>query len=123
MIKKPAKKSARPSAPKKKPAPKNKPGKPAASKKQSPAKGPQDEIGRVVAFFRIPIVAVVKLTKGTLKMGDRIWIKGHTTDIKQTIPSMQIDHQPITEAKKGNEAGIKVSARVRRGDRVYRITA
>lgn len=80
------------------------------------------EIGRVVVFFRIPVVAVVKVTKGSLKMGDQIWIKGHTTDQKLTISSMQINHQPIPEAKKGDEAGVKVSSRARRGDRVYRIT-
>ena len=79
------------------------------------------EVGRVVAFFRIPVVAVVKVTKGSLKAGDQIWIKGHTTDQKLTVSSMQINHQPIPEAKKGDEAGVKVSSRARRGDRVYRI--
>jgi len=91
------------------------------SKKKPPASGPEKEIGRVVAFFRLPVVAVVKVTKGSLKLGDRIWIRGHTTNLKQTITSIQINHQPIQEAKKGVEAGVKVSSRARRGDRVYRI--
>lgn len=75
----------------------------------------------MAAFFRIPVVAVIKVTKGGLRLGDRIWIKGHTTDLKQTVASLQINHQPIREAKKGAEAGVKVDSRARRGDRVYRI--
>ena len=97
--------------------------KPAASKKTPPAKAkaPGKEIGRVVAFFRIPVVAVIRITGGRLKTGDRIWIKGHTTDLKQTVASMQVDHKPVQQIRKGGEAGVKVSGRVRRGDRVYRV--
>lgn len=87
----------------------------------SKAEKPEKEIGRVVAFFRIPRVAVVRVTRESLKVGDRIWIKGHTTNLKATVASLQIDHQPIQEARKGNEAGVQVSSRVRRGDRVYRL--
>ena len=93
----------------------------AASKKGAPADIKEPEIGRVVAFFRMPVVAVIKVTQGTLKAGDRIWIKGHTTDLKQVVASMQIDHQPVSVVPKGGEAGVKVSSMARRGDRVYRI--
>lgn len=121
-----AKKQARKTktAPKK---PKSRPKKkPAAAKKKKPAvKKPApagDEIGEVVAFFRIPVVAVIKVTKGSLQAGDTVWIKGHTTDLKLAISSMQVDHRPVQQAKKGDEVGVKVSARTRRGDRVYRIS-
>lgn len=92
-----------------------------ASKKLLLPPGAKEEIGRVVVFFRIPVVAVVKVSRGSIKLGDRIWIRGHTTDLKETVASMQINHQPIQEARKGDEAGVKVSARARRGDRVYRL--
>lgn len=92
--------------------------KPASLKKKRKPQ-PTDSIGEVIAFFRIPVVAVIKITKGSLKTGDAIWIKGHTTDLKQTIGSMQVDHRPIQRVKKGEEFGLKISARVRRGDRVY----
>lgn len=108
-----------------KPKPKAKERKPASTKKKGPSKKKApagDQLGEVVAFFRIPVVAVIKVKQGSLKMGDYLWIKGHTTDLKQTIYSMQINHQPIREARKGQEAGVKVSSRVRRGDRVYRIS-
>ena len=97
--------------------------KPAAKKKAAksaqPKRKSEKEIGRVVGFFRIPMVAVLKVTGEKLKMGDRIWIRGHTTDLKETLSSLQINHQPIQEAKKGDEIGVKISARARRGDRVY----
>lgn len=101
---------------------KAKPAKKAAAPKKRGAAPLEGEVARVVAFFRIPVVAVLKVTVGPLKAGDPVWIRGHTTDLKQTIASMQVDHKPIPEAKKGMEVGVKVSARVRRGDRVYRIT-
>ncbi|MBI4227241.1 MAG: translation elongation factor-like protein [Candidatus Omnitrophica bacterium] len=81
------------------------------------------EVGRVIAFFRIPVVAVIKIARGQLAVGDRIWIKGHTTDAKLAVASMQIDHQPIQTARRGDEVGVKVSRRARRGDRVYRLPA
>ena len=109
-----------PSAAKKKKVarPKGKP-----KKQPPPSSGPEKEIGRVVAFFRVPVVVVVRLTRGGLKLSDRIWIKGNTTDLKQVVASMQINHQPIREARKGQEVGVKVSSRARRGDRVHLIAA
>ena len=116
---KPAKKRTVKKAARKKPASK-KPA--AASKKKKARAAPSDSdkpIGEVVAFFRIPVVAVIKLTQGSLKVGDTIWIYGHTTNIKQTIASMQINHKPVAQIRKGAEAGIKIPSRARRGDRIY----
>ena len=73
----------------------------------------------MTVFFRIPVVAVIRVTRGRIKVGDKVWIRGHTTDLKETITSMQVEHQPIQIAKKGDEVGVKISARARRGDRVY----
>lgn len=135
--KKPARKStAGKKTPRKKPVsrskPKSQPKKSRQKKsppsKKKPSKGKSkkavplgDPLGEVVAFFRIPVVAVIKITKGDLKDGDQIWIKGHTTDLKQTVASLQVNHQPIQKARKGDEVGLKISARARRGDRVYRL--
>jgi len=82
---------------------------------------PGEEVGEIVGFFAVPSAAIVRITKGTLKIGDSIWITGHTTDLKETVRSMQVEHQPISEAKAGQEVGIQVSAKVRRNDRVYKI--
>ena len=90
---------------------------------QPPRPKPTGEaIGEVVGFFAVPSAAIIKITKGSLKAGETIWIHGHTTDLKQKIDSLQIDRKPIEEGKEGQEVGVKVSARVRRNDRVYKIS-
>lgn len=80
----------------------------------------EKEIGRISTFFSHVEVAAIKLT-GTLKVGDRIHVKGHTTDFEQLVDSMQIDRKDIKAAKKGDEIGIKVTDRVRPNDKVFRI--
>lgn len=82
---------------------------------------PEQEIGKVSDFFAHVVVAGIEMTD-ILKVGDRIHIKGHTTDIEMTVDSMQIDNKNVSEAKKGQAVGIKVPERVRAGDIVYRIT-
>ncbi len=78
------------------------------------------EIGRVFTYFTHVGVAGIELL-GTLKVGDTIHIKGHTTDFQQKVDSIQIDNKPVEEAKKGDSIGIKVSERVRPGDRIYKV--
>jgi len=82
---------------------------------------PEVEIGKVTDYFAKPVVAGVELSGG-LKIGDKIHIKGSTTDMELAVESMQIDRVDITEAKSGDLVGIKLPDRVRRGDKVYKIT-
>jgi translation elongation factor EF-1alpha len=82
---------------------------------------PDVEIGKVTDFFAKPVVAGIELS-GTLKIGDRIHIKGSTTDMELTVESMQIERVNITEGKPGDLVGIKVLDRVRRGDTIYKVT-
>lgn len=79
------------------------------------------EIGNVTDFFAKPVVAGVQLT-GALRIGDRIRIRGGSTDMELAVRSMQIDRVSVTEGKAGDLVGIEVPDRVRRGDRVYKIT-
>jgi selenocysteine-specific translation elongation factor len=82
---------------------------------------PEEEIGRISDFFARPVVAGIDLT-ASLKVGDRIRIKGHTTDLELAVESMQISNMDVQEAKSGDSVGVKVPDRVRRGDSVYKIT-
>jgi selenocysteine-specific translation elongation factor len=82
---------------------------------------PEVEIGKVSDFFARPVVAGIELT-ATLKLGDKIHIQGHTTDLEMTVDSMQINNVDVQEAKAGDAVGVKVSDRVRRGDTVYKVT-
>jgi putative protease len=79
------------------------------------------EIGKVTDFFAKPVVAGIELS-GALKTGDKIHIKGSTTDMEVAVESMQIDRVDITEGKPGDLVGIKVLDRVRPGDKVYKVT-
>jgi putative protease len=79
------------------------------------------EIGKVTDFFAKPVVAGIELC-GALKTGDKIHIKGSTTDMEVAVESMQIDRVDITEGKPGDLVGIKVLDRVRPGDKVYKVT-
>ena len=81
----------------------------------------EELIGEVSDFFAHPVVAGIELT-GKVKVGDNIVIRGHTTDLKMTVESLQVEHESVPEAKKGDSIGIKVKDRVRVGDKVYKVT-
>ena len=83
---------------------------------------PEEKIGMVIKFFAKPEVAAIELTDGSLSLGDRIHIVGHTTDFELEIDSMQIDNAPVDHAEKGSSIGIKVRDRVREHDVVYKVT-
>jgi len=78
------------------------------------------EIGMVTDFFARPVVAGLDLKVG-LKRGDKIHIKGHTTDLELVVESIQIQNKDVAEARPGDSIGIKVPDRVRREDRVYKV--
>lgn len=78
----------------------------------------EKEIGTVSGYFSHVGVAAIKLS-GDLKVGDKIHIKGYTTDFEQKIGSMQIEKKNVKQAKKGHHIGIKVSEKVRPGDKVF----
>jgi putative protease len=82
---------------------------------------PEERVGRVNDYFARIGVAGIDL-EGTLRVGDRIHIKGHTTDFEQTVESMQIEHEAVQEAHAGQAVGVKVRERCRDGDIVYKVT-
>jgi len=88
-------------------------------KKILPKKPKEDIIGVITHYFPKVRAGVVKIKK-PLSLGERIRIKGHTTDFTQTVTSMQINHVPIKKAKRGDEIGLLVDSRVRRNDLVYK---
>jgi putative protease len=81
---------------------------------------PGKRIGTVSSYFSNVEVAAIKLI-GPLKVGDRIRIKGNTTDFEQEVKSMQIERKKVEKAKKGDHIGIKVPDKVRPNDKVFLI--
>ena len=88
--------------------------------KKAPGLG-LEKIGEVTHYFPHVNAAAVLLLKDGLKVGDEIYLKGHTTDFKEKVRSIQLDHVSIEEGKKAQEIGLLVKSRVRIGDSVYRI--
>lgn len=82
----------------------------------------EERVGEVVKFFAKPSVAAVKVVAGEIRLGDKIRIVGHTTDLIETIDSMEMNNQKIEKAVTGDLIGIKVSDRVRPGDEVFKVT-
>jgi translation elongation factor EF-1alpha len=79
------------------------------------------QIGEITHYFDHISVAVVKLSD-KVKAGEKVLVEGHTTNFEQALDSMQVDHKPVKEAKKGESIGLKVADKVRAGDKVYRVS-
>jgi len=77
-------------------------------------------IGQVAHYYSKIGVAIIQLEED-LKVGDRIAIVGATTDLEQDVKSIQVEHQNISEAKKGDLVGMKAKAKVREGDTVFKL--
>jgi putative protease len=77
-------------------------------------------IGEINHYYDQISVAVIDLSD-IIQVGDVIHILGRTTDFRQNVTSMQIEHQSIEEAGSGQEIALKVTQRVRRGDKVFKL--
>ncbi len=82
----------------------------------------EEQVAVIVKFFVKPSVAALEVTNGTIKKGDLLKYKGHTTDFTEEIASMEIDNQSVDEVKAGDLVGVKVKERVREGDKVYKVS-
>ena len=81
----------------------------------------EKEIGTVLHYFGKVSVGIIELND-TLKVGDKVHIKGHATDITEDVPSMEIEHVVVSEGKAGDKVGIKVTQKVHEHDKVYKVT-
>jgi len=79
------------------------------------------ELGKITHYFSKIGVAAIEITQDTLRVGDTIHVKGHTSDFSQTIDSMQIDGQPVEEATVGQSVGIKAADHAREHDTVFKV--
>ena len=82
---------------------------------------PGERIGVVTHYYGAPMVAIVKLEAGTLRVGDSIHIRGHTSDFSQRVESIQVDHAPVNEVGPQDDFGIKVREHAREHDVVYKL--
>ncbi len=78
------------------------------------------EVGTVTHFFAKISVAVIEL-KSSISVGDKILVRGPTTNLEQIINSMEIEHKKVERAEAGQSIGMKMDDRVRERDSVYKI--
>ncbi len=117
---------ARRAAPKKAPAARPAPRPRPAAIAPVPPRGPlpgEERVGFVTHYYGHLSVAAIRLESGSLRVGDTIRILGHTSDFRQRVESMQVEHQPVTEAGRRQEIGLKVTEHARENDDVYKVTS
>ena len=78
-------------------------------------------VGTVTDYYARIGVAAITLSGGALAVGDTIRIHGHTTDLTQTVESLQVEHQAVQRAERGSGVALKVRERVRKHDEVWRV--
>ncbi len=90
----------------------------------APTAGPGElRVGVVTHYYTHLGVAVIRLEADSLRVGDTVHIRGHTSDFRQRVESMQIEHQPVTEVRAGQEFGLKVVDHAREHDVVFKVTS
>ncbi len=90
---------------------------PLAKKKASPVK--ENLVGEITHFFSKIQVVVIKMTAGSIQVGNRIHVKGAKTNFVQTVQSLQIESVDVKTAQKGQLVGLKVIRKAKEGDKVY----
>lgn len=119
VARKPARKK---TAPKKRAAAKPKAAAPQPAPAPAPAAPPPGErIGTVTHYYNHLSVAIIQLDSGTLRVGEVVHIKGHTTDFRQQVESMEINHANVSEAHPGDSLGVRVREHAREHDVVYKV--
>ncbi len=86
-----------------------------------PVPANEERIGIVTHYFNHLGVAIIQLETGVLREGDTVHIKGHTSDFRQRVGSMEVEHAHVSEARPGQSFGLKVSEHAREHDVVYRV--
>jgi len=99
------------------------PAKPAAPPAAPAPLAGEERVGTVTHYFGHLSVAAVRIDSGSLRVGDMIHVVGRTSDFRQRIESMQVEHAPVSEVRAGQEFGLKVTDHARENDSVYKAAA
>jgi Elongation factor Tu domain 2 len=94
---------------------------PSLAAQPAPPAEPGERIGVVTHYYSHLSVAIVRLEFGTLRVGDVIQIRGHTTDFSQKVESLEVNHAPVTEVGPKEEFGLKVAEHAREHDVVFKV--
>ena len=99
------------------------PAKPAAAAAAPAPLVGEERVGTVTHYYGHLSVAAVRVESGSLRRGDMIHVVGRTSDFRQRVESMQVEHEPVSEVRTGQEFGLKVTDHAREHDIVYKAAA
>src|SRR6266513_6031446 len=99
------------------------PAKPAAPAAAPAPLAGEERVGTVTHYYGHLSVAAVRMESGSLRAGDMIHVVGRTSDFRQRVESMQVEHAPVSEVRAGQEFGLKVTGHARENDIVYKAAA
>ena len=99
------------------------PAKPAAAAAAPAPLTGEERVGTVTHYFGHLSVAAVRMESGSLRVGDMIHVVSRTSDFRQRVESMQVEHAPVSEVRAGQEFGLKVTGHARENDIVYKAAA
>jgi hypothetical protein len=113
-----------------KPAPRR--AKPKQTQRRAPTQGPAPserrlvagatlEVGVVLHYYPRAAAAVVALSR-PIHRGDRIYVRGQTTDFVQSVTGLALDGSAVAEAAPPQQVGVQLEQRARVGDRVFRVS-
>jgi hypothetical protein len=94
---------------------------PGLAAQPTPPAEPGERLGVVTHYYSHVSVAIIRLESGTLRIGDVIHIRGHTTDFSQKVESLEVKHAPATEVRPNEEFGLKVAEHAREHDVVFKV--
>lgn len=83
----------------------------------------EDRVGIVIHYFSHLSVAIIRMERGSLREGDTVHIKGHTSDFRQRVESMEIDHVHMMRVGAKQEFGMRVVEHAREHDVVYKVAS
>ena len=78
-------------------------------------------VGEITHYFSKIEVCVIKVTGTGFKVGDRLHIKGGSSDFIQTVKSLQVESQDVPAARKGQLVGLKIIHKAGEGARVFKL--
>ncbi len=83
----------------------------------------EERVGIVTHYYSHLSVAIIRMERGNLHEGDTVHIKGHTSDFRQRVESMEIDHVHVMQVGAKQEFGMRVIDHVREHDTVYKVAS
>jgi cytoskeletal protein CcmA (bactofilin family) len=99
-------------------------GRAAEAVKPPPSRLAQTEqrIGVVTHYYdHLSVVAMQLNPDATLRVGDVIHIRGHTTDFTQQVESLEVNRAPVSEVGPNDDFGLKVIEHAREHDAVFKL--